>query len=642
MRHHLALLVVFLALCAPSFADAALQRTNLFAGRVNDTSGTIASTSPTVTVPANSIIVVSFGIIKGGSLGTTDVTNTGTALNWTRQLTTSGDGSGFYAKHEIWTAPVTGSEAITITISDTATADVHSWVFGHAVAYTGYDTADPIGGSVQDSDIRPPDTGAMTLSEAPTLNDVTIAANYQVPPGSTDPSSTPGAGWSELFETSSGSGYGTLEMQERTASTSAAVVWVDIDSGSAGEFLAFGTSLVIRAATASGNSALSKPPNNLGLIGYWSFDEATGVIATDFSGNGKTGSLSTTGSGGASWIYGKRRTALEFDGTDDYVAVGSVANSVKTISFWMRADDTTSRKIMDIDGTDQLELNGSSQVTATSFPGTTVVYIDGSSASSVVDTDWHHVLITDTTGVNVTAFDIGRVAAGYFDGKIDEVRMYSRVLSSQEIAGMSRLGAVKLTSSSLELQRGSSLESGLAGLWTFDGPDITTNHILDRSGQGKHGGFYGGATSTATTVGKLGQGFEFDGSDDYLSMGAVGNIQTVAFWLRVEDRTSREIIQLISGGEQIELNGSSQVTATGFSGATVYVDGSTSSTVVDSGWRHVVVTNSSPINSTSLVIGNAGGSFLEGVIDDVRVYDRALTASEVRQLYRLGTTKLSP
>ena len=43
-------------------------------------------------------------------------------------------------------------------------------------------------------------------------------------------------------------------------------------------------------------TALAKPPNNLGLVGYWSFNEGTGTKATDFSGNGNTGTLQRAGS----------------------------------------------------------------------------------------------------------------------------------------------------------------------------------------------------------------------------------------------------------------------------------------------------------------------------------------------------------
>ena len=43
---------------------------------------------------------------------------------------------------------------------------------------------------------------------------------------------------------------------------------------------------VLLFAQSAEASALRKAPNNLGLVGYWSLDDATGIIATDFSGSG--------------------------------------------------------------------------------------------------------------------------------------------------------------------------------------------------------------------------------------------------------------------------------------------------------------------------------------------------------------------
>ena len=135
--------------------------------------------------------------------------------------------------------------------------------------------------------------------------------------------------------------------------------------------------------------------------------------------NGTTANMDS-----ADQVSGKIAGSFDFDGTEDYVTIGNAATGIKAVSFWLKADDTTDRKIIDIDATDQIELNSGSNVTATDFPGTTTVYVDGSSASAnIPDTNWHHVVITDTTGVDPSAMDIGRVSSGYFDGAIDEVRI---------------------------------------------------------------------------------------------------------------------------------------------------------------------------------------------------------------------------
>ncbi|MCD6165610.1 hypothetical protein J7K19_02730, partial [bacterium] len=53
-----------------------------------------------------------------------------------------------------------------------------------------------------------------------------------------------------------------------------------------------------------------------GLVAYWSFDEGTGNIAYDISGNGNNCTIY-----GAKWTKGKYGSALQFDGVDDYVEV---------------------------------------------------------------------------------------------------------------------------------------------------------------------------------------------------------------------------------------------------------------------------------------------------------------------------------
>ena len=63
---------------------------------------------------------------------------------------------------------------------------------------------------------------------------------------------------------------------------------------------------------------LSLAPFTHGLVGYWKFDEGSGTTASDSSGYGNTGTLST-GASAPGWTTGKVGGALSFDGVDDYV-----------------------------------------------------------------------------------------------------------------------------------------------------------------------------------------------------------------------------------------------------------------------------------------------------------------------------------
>ncbi|MBU4031119.1 LamG domain-containing protein, partial [Patescibacteria group bacterium] len=174
-----------------------------------------------------------------------------------------------------------------------------------------------------------------------------------------------------------------------------------------------------------------------GLVGHWTFNGAdmdwasTTAEALDRSGQGNNGN--TVGAKAAIGVSGQ---GMEFDGVDDYVGCEDVYNGVKTVAFWIKADIVASKKIIDIDGTDQIETDASGNILATSFP-TATIYID-SAVASLITTDWHFVAITDITGVNASAMNIGRVSAGYFDGKIDEVRVYNRALSAAEVGELYR------------------------------------------------------------------------------------------------------------------------------------------------------------------------------------------------------------
>jgi len=75
----------------------------------------------------------------------------------------------------------------------------------------------------------------------------------------------------------------------------------------------------------------------------------------------------------------------------------------------------------------------------------------------------------------------------------------------------------------LTLTTNPTLEDGLVGHWTFDGPDVdwasTTAEIKDRSGNNNHDDAQGGMTSaTSPTTGVMGQGMSFDGVDDEITI----------------------------------------------------------------------------------------------------------------------------
>ena len=131
--------------------------------------------------------------------------------------------------------------------------------------------------------------------------------------------------------------------------------------------------------------------------------------------------------------------ALDFDGSNDYVDVGNVATGIQTISFWVEVDDITSRTdhVLDLNGTDYIKIvNGEVTVNNIDNPTYYINGISGNRRIASIDA-WYHVAVTTATGINVTDMDIGRVEGEtpeYFDGKIDEVRLWDDVRTVNEIS----------------------------------------------------------------------------------------------------------------------------------------------------------------------------------------------------------------
>ena len=289
-------------------------------------------------------------------------------------------------------------------------------------------------------------------------------------------------------------------------------------------------------------SALLKPPNNLGLVGYWSFNEGTGTTATDFSGNGNHGTLSTSGGEVPTWTNGKRGKALSFDAVDDFVNAGSGASldvtGTFTIALWAKKNS--------LSGTDGFTVRSDAEGTYSFGTSNDQLFLflisntELSTNANMVTNRWYHVVVTYNASTNSIIFYVDGVPISD-DGGASAINLVSNqvrhsslgkwmvakkwmafLMRSASTAAFSdrpksprstKSGAVKFTTSSVNLQQGSTLANGLVGHWTFDGPDITTT-VTDRSGQNNHGYFVGGATSSAKVIGKLGQALNFDNNND--------------------------------------------------------------------------------------------------------------------------------
>lgn len=206
------------------------------------------------------------------------------------------------------------------------------------------------------------------------------------------------------------------------------------------------------------------------LIGYWNLNDKSGASAEDSSGNGNDGTLE--GTANPSWEKGVSGTCLEFD-VDERVDMANPAPlddiglTHFSISFWMKSRDNTPfnegcifSKYVDVSNSIVIRSNGAvNQLNV--FLEKTGTAVDANFNAAPFDTDWHHIVVlvdrtndlilvyldavkdTIESDISSLAADItntGRVSFGArddglvpYDGQLDELRIYSRLLNEEEI-----------------------------------------------------------------------------------------------------------------------------------------------------------------------------------------------------------------
>jgi type II secretory pathway pseudopilin PulG len=200
-----------------------------------------------------------------------------------------------------------------------------------------------------------------------------------------------------------------------------------------------------------------------GLVGYWSFDEASGTIAYDRSGYNNNGTLIN----GPVWTTGKVGSALSFDGVNDYVRVlnSSSLQIIKdiTILALIKPISLGSRQVI-VDKKYNQEFRFG-YINENSPYGIVAMHGNGSSYSVlniINSTDlnqWQYIALKRIFSSNnyyfgykngllnlnpsfslLPAISNNDVFIGsregsseWFNGLIDEVRIYNRALSDEEI-----------------------------------------------------------------------------------------------------------------------------------------------------------------------------------------------------------------
>lgn len=399
-------------------------------------------------------------------------------------------------------------------------------------------------------------------------------------------------------------------------------------------------------------------PTN-GLVAYYPFKGN----AKDSSGNGNNGTViaatRTTN------MFGDTSQAYYFSGTSPYIDCGrgTSLNSVSalTLSAWIKTDTLAGRiisKRCSIGGGNDggYELDIANPWLRFGYNG----YIYATVNISAYLNTWIHVAATfdgaySTLYINgvgtvpnaspaMNAADTANLTIGksysipqtYFRGSIDEVCIYNRALNDAEIQSLCQ-------------------QKYFVADYRF------SKNTIDSSYNGNDG-INNGATDAPDRFGNANRAYDFNGTSAYINCGNAGSLNmnnalTLSAWIMPHSLTEGRIISkwgsgsgyemdVFNGNIEFGINQNNYLTTNisnllntwihivgtyDRSSAKIYVNG----VLRNSLSRSEAIGNS----SFSLLIGemaNMAVSYFDGLIDDVRIYNRALREGEVDTLYNEG------
>jgi hypothetical protein len=417
-----------------------------------------------------------------------------------------------------------------------------------------------------------------------------------------------------------------------------------------------------------------------GLRGLWKLDETSGTTATDYSGQTANGTFVGSPLLGDSGRFGKSTNFSGSGGTLDRVSLpNTVLNALSsvTVSFWIRTTDAGFHTIVSaanasFDNEYRIAISGTAL---------TVEYHNAANAAlwtlgSVNNGNWHHVAVVSnqSTGQTTVYFDgasLGSQSApmpaslsvssgglflgqdqdtlgGTWDatqrmiGDLDQVRFYNRALTATDVAVLYA-------------------EDSPVAYWKLN--ETTGTSASDSSGYSRTGTVTGTASWVSAV---LNNGFSFNGATKIQATGLMGSARnvSVAAWanLTTADISGSEIISL---GDHFFLRlDDGGVAKAGIYTGSAWQTVSISGTYAGTGWHHFAavfdddgdtfylyidgVLAASASNTNSISYSGLGANTLigchgngntnydfTGAIDDVRVYNYALSATEVAKLFGL-------
>lgn len=383
--------------------------------------------------------------------------------------------------------------------------------------------------------------------------------------------------------------------------------------------------------------------------------------------------------------FGNSNSALSFNGVNQYVTLGNWFNYQEfTISFWVNAGATQTNDYAELIDNNHTQFRswfaqqdntsnnlyyfgayGSprgdvffnltstwNHLTFVKGAGLVKVFLNG----KLVNTATHGGTITydGTQNLILGAWYASGGFARFWKGSMDDLKLYNRALSDTEITTIFQAEAPN-----------PSLSAGLFANYKFDG------NANDVSGKGNNGTINGSATFTTDRFGQANKALNFDGVDDHVSVPNNNTLSgfneiTLSAWVN-HNQTTGTLGAIIAKWYQSVQDNYLMVVEGGTNkfGASTNNERNvpfySPNSIPINTWNHLVFTHNSSgdwlyfngylvasntisgniiYSSQNLLIGadsNLGTlwRFFKGKIDDVRLYNRALSRLEVQQLYDL-------
>lgn len=430
-----------------------------------------------------------------------------------------------------------------------------------------------------------------------------------------------------------------------------------------------------------------------GLVGYWPFNDN----ANDVSGNKNNGTVNEATL--TADRFGNSNSAYNFDGLNDFISVNpssslNIVNNI-SVSLWFYTTQTGFYGYL-VDR----DICGVTKDWSLAYNGTSILRIGDGTTDQIISSgsnnikSWHNLVfvrmndsfklyidgtLSSQLAINGLNFQNNQtpiyfgeqvclpnsVNSPNFKGKIDDIGIWNRALTQQEITTIYNSVEIPTYSDTCNNVSGS-LTQGLVGYWPFCG------NANDDSGKGNNG-TVNGATLTTDRFGNANSAYNFDGTSNFISCANAPLINvpfTISAWVNLN--TLSGFAPILSLGELGANNlkkfyfspiyGGVGKPSVGTGGANDITSESIS--VTSGNWVHLAVCVTSysstnvvfyvngvpyninttgganfpfPLNSSGFVIGKDAGiggySFFNGKIDDLGIWNRVLTSTEVSQLY---------